>query len=889
MPDLLASVTAAMADRYEIQRELGRGGMATVWLARDLRHQRLVAVKVLHTELAATVGAERFLREIEIAAQLHHPHILPLYDSGECHPERSESGHGETPGFLYYVMPYVEGESLRARLVREKQLPIDDALRIAGETADALAYAHAKGVVHRDIKPENILLESGHAVVADFGIARAVTVAGGERLTSTGLTLGTPAYMSPEPAVGERDLDGRSDLYSLDCVLYEMLAGEPPISGSSVPVLLARKSTGSPPAVRALRAAVSPEVERVVTRAMAVLPADRFRTVQEFAEALSAAAAIPRGDVAPGRAAAGPRRRVALFASVGAVVVLAAAVVLWRTVGAGSRAGASAGAVDRVVVLPYHNETGDPALDPVGRMVAEWITEGLAQTGEVPVVPTLIVLQTLDGIAKGAAPRGGRPPVQQLARLTDSRIAVTGSYYKRGDALEFHSEVLDIASSKPLAAIPPIRARASDPGPAIDTVRLRVMGVLATRLSRTVGWEVPASVQPPGYEAYRVYTEGMERWVAGDYPAAATRFEQAFALDSTYLRSLLLGAAAYNNYGNRAMADSVLRFLRPRRERLSPYDRHRLDFLAASVRGDLAAELASSRAAADLVPLGTARYALLVALVRVNRPREARQQIEAVWGMPGGAETLAAYYAIWGVRCEILHLLGEHAAELEVARQGRTRLPGSLWTQQYEGVALAALGRTDEIRRLMDEVLATAPQPQVTPASVLSYIGQELRAHGHGPAAADVASRALAWSDAQPAKLRATPAARALRVRLLSLREQWADAAAIAALASEGRGPGDVADQLGMRGVLAARRGQPDSARAIAEQLERLRLPYLNGRHTRWRARIAALLGEKDAAVALLQQAYREGVGFGIWLHADMDLESLRGYAPFRELLRAKG
>ena len=221
MSDLIGQLNGALAGRYALQRELGRGGMATVFLAEDLRHRRLVAIKVLSPEVAAAIGAERFLREIEVAARLSHPHILPLYESGAA---------GD---LLYYVMPYVEGESLRERTTREKQLPLADALRIAREVADALHCAHGRGVVHRDIKPENILLAEQHAVVADFGIARAIVAAGGEKLTTTGLVIGTPVYMSPEQRAGSNDLDGRSDLYSLGCVLYEMLAGQPPFIGAT--------------------------------------------------------------------------------------------------------------------------------------------------------------------------------------------------------------------------------------------------------------------------------------------------------------------------------------------------------------------------------------------------------------------------------------------------------------------------------------------------------------------------------------------------------------------------------------------------------------------------------------------------------------------------------
>ncbi|MGH7644847.1 MAG: serine/threonine-protein kinase, partial [Gemmatimonadales bacterium] len=246
MTGILERLTTAVAGRYAVERELGAGGMATVYLARDTRHGRAVAIKVLRPELAAVLGGDRFLREIEIAAQLNHPHILPLYDSGQA------------DGLLFYVMPYVEGESLRKRITTERQLPLDEALGIARQVAGALAYAHRHDVVHRDIKPENILLHEGEALVADFGIAIAIRAAGGERLTETGLSLGTPHYMSPEQATGERQVDARSDVYSLGCVLYEMLAGQPPHTGPTAQAIVAQLLTTRAPDVRALRDAVPP-------------------------------------------------------------------------------------------------------------------------------------------------------------------------------------------------------------------------------------------------------------------------------------------------------------------------------------------------------------------------------------------------------------------------------------------------------------------------------------------------------------------------------------------------------------------------------------------------------------------------------------------------------
>ncbi len=274
MADLRSRLQPALADRYRIEREVGRGGMATVFLAQDLKHDRRVALKVLHPELAATLGSERFLREIQIAARLQHPHILPLYDSGQADT------------LLYYVMPFVEGESLRDRLNRERQLPVEDAVTLGRDIAAALDYAHRQGVVHRDIKPENVMVHEGEAVVTDFGIAKAVSAAGGESLTQIGLAVGTPAYMSPEQASGEGEPDGRSDVYSLGCVLFEMLTGSAPFTGSTVQALITKRFTDPVPSVRAARKEVTGELELVVTKALARDPGDRFASASQVVQAL---------------------------------------------------------------------------------------------------------------------------------------------------------------------------------------------------------------------------------------------------------------------------------------------------------------------------------------------------------------------------------------------------------------------------------------------------------------------------------------------------------------------------------------------------------------------------------------------------------------------------
>ena len=354
MIDTVTRLTAALGDHYRLERELGRGGMATVYLAEDLKHHRRVAIKVLHPELSAVIGSERFLKEIELTANLQHPHILPLYDSGAAEP------------FLYYVMPYVDGETLRVRLERERQLPVADTIRIAREVADALEYAHRRNVVHRDIKPENILLQGGHALVADFGIALAVQQAGGERMTQTGMSLGTPQYMSPEQAMGDRSVDHRADIYALAAVTYEMLAGEPPFIGPSSQAIVAKVMTERPKPLVLQRPSIPDAVERAIFTGLEKLPADRFGTAESFAAALAADTA-PRASGRHARASRAPW----LIPAVTAGALALGALAFW----AGTRWGSSRGwdgiAFGRATPVTWDPGLEvHPAISPDGRLVA---------------------------------------------------------------------------------------------------------------------------------------------------------------------------------------------------------------------------------------------------------------------------------------------------------------------------------------------------------------------------------------------------------------------------------------------------------------------------------------------------------------------------------------
>ena len=350
-----ALLSASLADRYRIERVLGAGGMATVYLAHDLKHDRRVAIKVLRNELAAVIGADRFLSEIKTTANLQHPHILSLFDSGAV------------DGTVFYVMPYVEGESLRDQLAREKQLPLEDALRIGREVADALQYAHAHGVIHRDIKPENILLQGGHALVADFGIALAASKVGGNRMTETGMSLGTPQYMSPEQAMGERELDARTDIYALGCVMFEMLAGEPPFTGPTAQAIVAKVVTAPAPSVRSKRDTVPEYVDDAIRVALQKTPADRFRSAAEFAAALVPSGATTGRAVASKPTRPSPRARF-VSAAILALVALGAFLLGGRILGGRGAPPLSFGRASHVTWDPGLEIT--PVLSPDGRFVA---------------------------------------------------------------------------------------------------------------------------------------------------------------------------------------------------------------------------------------------------------------------------------------------------------------------------------------------------------------------------------------------------------------------------------------------------------------------------------------------------------------------------------------
>jgi tetratricopeptide (TPR) repeat protein/predicted RNase H-related nuclease YkuK (DUF458 family) len=528
---------ASLDGRYSIEREIGSGGFAKVFLGDDLRHNRKVAIKVLRPELAAAVGSDRFHREIEIAAPLVHPHILPIHNSGEA------------DGLLYYVMPYVEGESLRQRLSREEQLPVEQALAIAREVADGLEYAHRCGVVHRDIKPDNILLTESHAVIVDFGVARAVAAAGAEKLTATGLAIGSPAYMSPEQAGGEEEVDARSDVYALGCVLFEMLTGEPPFTGGAAQALLVRQMVEDPPSLRAIRADITPEVAQTVKRALSKTPDERFGSAAKFAEALGGVQSA-RAPTAAAVPAAATRmkgwfvgwHRVAIILLLLGVLGTAITLVRERLLEPGS-AYAVPNPRRSFVVLPFSTRVPTPEEDSLAARAADELTRQLNGWRSARSVSHVALAGPMFDLGLTGPTLSGLADAIAVAQSVRVGTLVGLTVRVRGDSAFLEADLFDVATSELLedGNIQSLPKPKDDVYALVAPVANAILG-----LSGAPGELEVLRRQSDNLVAVGHLQEGLrslERWRLGE---AENHFRAAVDEDSTFaLAHHYLGVALY--------------------------------------------------------------------------------------------------------------------------------------------------------------------------------------------------------------------------------------------------------------------------------------------------------------------------------------------------------
>jgi tetratricopeptide (TPR) repeat protein/TolB-like protein len=861
MADFHATMRAAVADRYVIERTLGTGGMATVFLGVDLKHgSRRVAIKVLRPELAAALGIDRFLHEIRLTAKLQHPHIVPLFDSGTVDT------------LPFYVMPWVVGESLRERLEREKHLPIDEAIRITVEIAHALAHAHEHGIVHRDVKPENILFSAGEAMLADFGIARAVLEVGGTKLTGTGIAIGTPAYMSPEQADPADTIGPRSDIYSLGCVLYEMLVGDPPFTGSSAQAIVARKSAGPAPALRSVRDAISDGLERVVLKSLARIPADRYDSATAFATALT-----QPDDRARPRKPLGNRALV----TAGVFVVIGAVAVILAVTRASGRPDAR-----RFLVTSFQNETRDSTLDKVGEITVDWLIRELQNTALVQVVDQrALTAATGDSVT--------RAPVE-LARQTRAGKMISLSYYTQGDSIRFQTHIVESASRVTLYASQPTAAPLAAPLDRLETVSQDLVGAVVTLVAPGVEWQ-SSGEHPPTFAAYNEFMAGLASLPRLDFGGAIQHWFRSARLDTTFVTPLLSAASFMLVAGQNARADSLVSSLERKRDRLHFWERQRLDNLRARLHGDLPEALEALRPLVAAAPFSEPAWELALHELWVNQPRAAIpafRQLDPKW------EFMRGWWFYWAFYANAHHLLGDYQTELSVARQGRAQYSNSMLVAEAEVAPLVAVGHIDEVNALLDEIVAMPGEGPGELARVMMTSAEELRAHGYQVPSAATAQRARTivqrWSVAQHA---AAPAWLPALISYVS--GDWVNAR-VQYVALARRDSSNVNAQ-GHLGVIAARLGDRREALRISAWLEHLDPTYQYGYQTLWRARIAALLGEREIAIDLLRRAFSEGlkyVGtflsdspartFGPWLHRDIDFESLRDVSEFQRLMHSR-
>jgi serine/threonine-protein kinase len=662
----LERLRAALGERYRIDRIAGRGGMSTVVLGHDLRHDRPVAIKVLAPDLGAMLGGERFTREIAFAARLQHPHILTLLDSGAA------------DGLLWYVMPWVEGESLRVKIEREGRLGVEETVRLGAQVARALDYAHRHGVVHRDIKPDNIMLVDGHAVVVDFGIARAIGAAGGDDLTWTGLSVGTPAYMSPEQAAG-REVDGRGDVYALGCVLHEMLAGQPPFTGP--PESLGHQHLNvAPRSVAELRPGVTPALAAAIQRALAKTPGDRFQSAGQFAETLESLAQVPTPHVtapvvpaaAPGAPAAGapvaPRRSRRLAVALVAVLVAGAALVAaWRLGPLRPHGEASAGERQWVWVAAFEGPADDPSLAPATRDV---VTSALDESGLIATVPQEQMRIAMRNAAVPETTWVDEALARQLAYRSAVRVVVTGKVTRLPGGYRIALRAVDAENG--VVHLAPT-ANAAD-----DKALIPTLTGLVRQLRAGLGEKPEAlrarpgifDVATPSFEAFRIYVAGRGLINAGDPEKAIPLLRQAVAMDPEFAAAW---AALGTAFGNTGLVDSAVAGYREAlRHRARLGEAKALDVLAKldRIEGDREAAIA--------------RYDALIAL----DPTPADQAVAL------------------NNKANLLAESGRHAEALEYYERGAAAWPVEPPPLSKQNIAsmLIALNRLEEARAALPGV-----------------------------------------------------------------------------------------------------------------------------------------------------------------------------------------
>ena len=852
---------------YKILKKLGEGGMGVVYKAEDTKLKRTIALKFLPRDLTRdTEAKERFVQEAQAAAALNHPNICTIHEIDEA------------DGQLFIAMEYIEGQSLKEK-IESGPLDVKEAVDIAVQVGEGLQEAHKKGIIHRDIKSANIMVtEKGQTKIMDFGLAK---LAGQVGLTKTGTTLGTVAYMSPEQARGE-EVDHRTDIWSLGVVLYELLTGQLPFRGEYEQAVVYSIMNEDPEKITGLRTSVPTTLQGIVENALEKQSRQRYQHINEMIVALrcvrddtlSETCIAKEKKLAKARDRrltrikilrstrvknfAKNRRTAVVLAGLFCVVAVFALLLIFLSDKSHELY------EKRVAVVSFENRTGDKALDHIGRMISDWIVQGLVQTELVSVVPVMDSEMVNNEL-------------QMLASKTHAHILVSGWYYKQNEQLQIHAQIYNAKKREVLKAIEPISGSVERADQMIELVRQRTVGGLASALDPNLWGLIDTPGQPPKYEALHEYIKGMDYFGGPEYDNTIKHFKRAIELEPAFILPLFFSAWTHYNHGEYAKADSLVHVIGQIQNPLGPINRYGMDCLVARLRGDYRGALSATRKAARLSPTPGSYFQLGFDAIFCNRPREAIEAWEKLEPNDGWKDIPF----FWDFLTFSYHLLGNHKKELKLARQSREHFPELFYTHYLELRALVALGKVEDVYVHLDESLTLPSQQDGTHGGLMRITAAELRAHGHEEPAKKVLERAIDWYTSHPKEGNQTGLAYTLYAA-----DRWEEAQAL--FDSLHLQNPDNIGYLGSLGTLAAKRGDRVEAMRISQLLEEVERPYIFGNHTYWQARIAAQLGEKEKAMSLLRDALSQGV-YHMQFHNDMDLEPLWDYPPFQQLIKPEG
>jgi len=847
---------------YKILEKLGEGGMGVVYKAEDTKLKRTVALKFLPLQSLSNIDERtRFVHEAQAAASLDHPNICTVHEIDEVEDN------------TFIAMAYIDGLSLKTK-IDSGPLKIKESIDIAIQVAEGLQEAHEKNIVHRDIKSANILLSSkGQIKITDFGLAK---LSDRTKLTKVGTTVGTVAYMAPEQAQGE-NVDHRADIWSLGIMVYEMITGQLPFKGDYEQAVVYSIVNEKAEAVTGVRTGVPIELERIINKTMAKNPEERYQHVDELLIDLRSVEKEISSKIKPEESLPlvekyekqdsflfkNKKRRQKIALLIAAVISIALVISIIFILQQQS----TNLIMNRIVVIPFDNKTGDESLDMLGQMTAEMITQGMSQISELEAVPFISVMDLYREVKD-------RPSAFNVAEQNEAGILITGSYYLQGEVLIFRVSILDTELKNLLVSPPPVKGSPKSQEEILERLRSQILGALAVNFQ----YDTKADqTYIPLFEAYKEFQLGRELFGIDNYKAR-NHFYKAVKIDSAYILPQLYIAVSYGNQSQYAKADSILKIINKHREKLSLFDRIMLDWAFANYSGNSAKALRFLRDAEKLAPRSyTIRYMIGFTTRDQNLPQLTVSTFTE-FGYERIAESIKGYWSFQTL-ANALYMLGEYEEALDVIELSRQHYPDKSSNLRYEAILQAALGQIQEVNRIIDESFQLSGS---SPGNVMLYAARALRIHGHKEVAHNVIIRALEWY-----KSRVTGDFRYDIAQILYLDEQWVEAQKYFNQIYK-ENP-DNQNYQGYIGVTAARLGDKEMANRILKKLYNKDEPYLFGENLHWCARIAAILGEHQRAVDQLREAFGQGWDYGMYEFLNMDFESLRKYEPYIELMRPKG